>query len=87
MAEPNLKSSAVNGALWTALEKITRQGVLFVIGIILARLLSPEDFGIVGMLAIFIAIAQTFADSGLQSALIQKRIAQRPIAPPSFILI
>lgn len=73
MAEPNLKSSAVNGALWTALEKITRQGVLFVIGIILARLLSPEDFGIVGMLAIFIAIAQTFADSGLQSALIQKK--------------
>ncbi|EJX01931.1 lipopolysaccharide biosynthesis protein, partial [gut metagenome] len=43
------------------------------IGIILARLLSPEDFGIVGMLAIFIAIAQTFADSGLQSALIQKK--------------
>lgn len=73
MAEPNLKSSAVNGALWTALEKIVRQGVQFVIGIILARLLLPEDFGMVGMLAIFIAIAQAFANSGLQGALIQKK--------------
>lgn len=73
MSEQNLKSSAVNGAIWTGVEKFSRQAVQFVIGIILARLLPPEDFGVIGMLAIFIAIAQTFTDSGLSSALIQKK--------------
>lgn len=69
----SLKSSAVNGAIWTGIEKFSRHAVQFVIGIILARLLSPNDFGVIGMLAIFIAIAQTFTDSGLSSALIQKK--------------
>ena len=73
MSEKNLKSSAVNGAIWTGIEKFSRQAVQFVIGIILARLLPPNDFGVIGMLAIFIAIAQTFTDSGLSSALIQKK--------------
>jgi len=73
MSEKNLKSSAVNGAIWTGIEKFSRQAVQFVIGIILARVLSPDDFGVIGMLAIFIAIAQTFTDSGLSSALIQKK--------------
>lgn len=73
MPEKNLKSSAVNGAIWTGIEKFSRQAVQFVIGIILARLLPPNDFGVIGMLAIFIAIAQTFTDSGLSSALIQKK--------------
>ena len=73
MSEKNLKSSAVNGAIWTGVEKFSRQAVQFVIGIILARVLSPDDFGVIGMLAIFIAIAQTFTDSGLSSALIQKK--------------
>lgn len=73
MSTQNLKSSAVNGAIWTGIEKFSRQAVQFVIGIILARVLSPDDFGVIGMLAIFIAIAQTFTDSGLSSALIQKK--------------
>lgn len=73
MSKKDLKSSAISGAFWTALEKISRQVVQFIIGIILARLLLPEEFGIVGMLAIFIAVAQTFSDSGLASALIQKK--------------
>lgn len=73
MSTQNLKSSAVNGAIWTGVEKFSRQAVQFVIGIILARVLSPDDFGVIGMLAIFIAIAQTFTDSGLSSALIQKK--------------
>ena len=72
-AEPNLKSSAVNGAIWTGIEKFSRQAVQFIIGIVLARLLTPTDFGVIGMLTIFIAIAQTFTDSGLSSALIQKK--------------
>lgn len=52
---------------------IGRQGVQFVIGIVLARLLFPEQFGLIGMLTIFIAVARSFLDSGFGAALIQKR--------------
>lgn len=58
---------------WTGFERIASIGIQFVIGIIIARLLSPEDYGIMGMLTIFIAIAQTFLDSGFANALIQKK--------------
>ena len=72
MAEINLRKNAVSGALWTATEKIMTQVVSFVFGIILARLLDPSDYGVVGMLGIFFAIAGTFMDSGMGSALIRK---------------
>ena len=58
---------------WTGFERIASIGIQFIIGIIIARLLSPKDYGIMGMLAIFIAIAQTFLDSGFANALIQKK--------------
>lgn len=59
--------------IWNALEVFALQGGQFVIGIILARLLSPDDYGLIGMLAIFIAVSQTFIDSGMGNALIQKK--------------
>ncbi len=49
------------------------QGLQFVMGLILARLLLPADYGLIGMLAIFLAISQTFIDSGFSTALIQKK--------------
>lgn len=73
MASSSLKSSAVKGAIWTFIDKFSRQIIQFIIGIILARLLSPEDYGVIGMIGIFIAIAHTFTESGLGSALIQKK--------------
>lgn len=69
----DLRSNAITGAFWTIIDKSSRQVIQFVIGIILARLLAPEDYGIIGMLGIFIAIATTFTNSGLSSALIQKK--------------
>ena len=63
----------VNGLKWSAVERFSVQGVQFGIGIILARLLTPADFGIIGMLTIFIAISQTFIDSGFSNALIRKQ--------------
>lgn len=68
----NLKQESIKGAKWSAVERFSVQFVQFIIGIVLARLLSPEDFGIIGMIAIFIAIAQTFIDSGFSNALIRK---------------
>lgn len=73
MAEQSLKSRATKGMFWTATEKIFLQAGQFVIGIVLARLLMPEDFGLIGMLSIFISISQTFIESGMGSGLIQKK--------------
>lgn len=68
-----LKQKAIKGVAWSALERFSAQGVQFVLGLILARLLTPEDYGLIGMLAIFLAVSQTFIDSGFSSALIQKK--------------
>ena len=68
-----MRDKAASGLAWTAFEKVGQQVVQFVIGIIIARILSPEDFGIVGMTAIFIAIANSVVESGFGSALIQKK--------------
>jgi teichuronic acid exporter len=62
-----------NGFLWSFIDSFAGQGVQFVIGLVLARLLSPADFGLIGMLTIFIAISQSFVDSGFGSALIRKK--------------
>jgi O-antigen/teichoic acid export membrane protein len=76
MTNQTLKSQATKGMFWTATENIFLQAGQFVIGIILARVLMPEDFGLIGMLSIFIAISQTFIDSGMGSGLIQKKDIQ-----------
>jgi teichuronic acid exporter len=69
----NLKRAAFSAATWSALDTFGVQIVQFVIGVVLARLLAPADFGLIAMLAVFIALAEVFVDSGLSSALIQKR--------------
>ena len=71
MAE-SLKSKTLKGISWSAIERFSVQGVNFIIQIVLARLLLPSDYGIIGMLAIFLQIAQVFIDSGFANALIQK---------------
>jgi O-antigen/teichoic acid export membrane protein len=68
-----IKQKVAIGVIWSAIERFSVQGIQFVVQIIMARLLMPRDFGIVAMLAIFIAISQTFIDSGFSSALIQKK--------------
>ncbi len=68
-----IKKRVAKGMAWTGVSRLSTQVMQFLIGIVLARLLMPEDYGVIGMLAIFIAIAQTFMDSGFASALIQKK--------------
>ena len=58
--------------MWSAIERFGNQGIQFVIGLVLARLLSPADYGLVGMLLIFISIAQIFVEGGFSAALIRK---------------
>ena len=68
----SVKKDTIRSVKWTAIEKFAVQGIQFVLGLIMARLLVPEDYGIVGMLGIFISISSTFIDSGFGNALIRK---------------
>ena len=69
----SLRNKAASGAIWKTIEQMFSQIIHFGLGIILARLLAPSDFGIVGMLAIFISVANTLQDSGFGNALIQRK--------------
>ena len=68
-----MKQKAVSGMIWTALQKYSTMFIKFISGIILARLLTPFDYGCIGMLSIFLVLAETFIDGGFGSALIQKK--------------
>ncbi|MCD8082766.1 MAG: lipopolysaccharide biosynthesis protein [Clostridiales bacterium] len=68
-----MKSRVAAGMFWKLLENGGAQGVQFVIAIILARLLTPAEYGVVGIITIFITIANTFVQSGFSTALIQRR--------------
>ena len=59
--------------VWTSIQKFAGMGIQFVSGIVLARLLMPEDYGCIGMLSIFMVIANNIVDGGFASALIQKK--------------
>lgn len=71
--EKSLKEKVFTGLIWTFGERIASQGVSFILSIILARLLLPEEYGIVAMVMVFISIAEVFTTGGFGEALIQKR--------------
>lgn len=73
MSNSPLKQKTVVGVFWKFVEVAATQGVGFVISVILARILDPNDFGLIGMLAIFIGITNIFIESGFSQALIQKK--------------
>lgn len=69
----DLKNKTIHGVTWSFVERFSTQAIHFILGIILARLLSPNDYGLIAMLAIFISISQVFIDGGFSSALIQRQ--------------
>ncbi len=68
----SLKKKTVKGVAWTSLERVTNIGLGFVIGVILARILSPSDYGLLAMIGVFNAVAYAFLDSGFGNALVRK---------------
>lgn len=68
----SIKDQTLSGVKWSAIGRFSVQGVSFLLGLIMARLLTPEDYGTIGMLGIFMAIAGTFTESGFSNALIRK---------------
>ena len=69
------KASIISSLVWKFMERMGIQGTQFVVSIILARLLAPEDFGLIALVMAVIAIANVFVQSGLGTALIQKKDA------------
>ena len=75
MNDQKLKSQMTSGMIWKFAERFAAQGVSFVVSMVLARILMPEDYGAVAIINIFISIADVFLSSGLNTSLIQKRDA------------
>ena len=69
----SVRSQLVHGVVWNFVEKVLMKIMTFSIGIILARLLSPSDYGLIGMLAIFVAVSSAFIEGGFAKALIQRQ--------------
>lgn len=72
MPDSNLKHKTIFGMVWSAIQRFGIMTLSFISNLVLARLLSPDDFGAIGMLAIFIALSTNFIDGGFGSALVQK---------------
>ena len=75
MAEQGLKDKTVKGVGWSAIDNVAQYAVTFIVGIVLARLLSPDDYGLIGIITIFTTICSALIDGGVSSALIRKKNA------------
>lgn len=76
MAEESLRNKTVKGASWSFIDSIAGQGITFLVGLVLARLLTPEEYGLIGIIIIFIAVFNSIVDSGFSNALIRKNDAE-----------
>jgi teichuronic acid exporter len=68
-----LKDKAINGVLWNSIGNFSAMGIEFIIGIILARILSPSEFGLIGTITVVIALSQVFVNSGFSQAIVRKQ--------------
>ena len=72
MSEESLKNKTLKGIGWSSIDSISQHIVAFIVGIILARLLSPDDYGLLGIVGIFTTICNTLIAGGFSVALIRK---------------
>jgi len=71
----SIKDKAVSGVKWSFVDNLANSGITFIVGIVLARLLSPTEFGVLGLITVFIAISNSIVDGGFATALIRKNDA------------
>lgn len=86
MAEQSLKDKTVKGVAWSGIDNVVQFGVSFVVSIVLARLLSPDDYGLLGLIAVFTAICTAIINGGFTTALIRKKDATDDDYNTSFIV-
>ena len=72
MAEQNLKQKTKVGIYWKMIDQFGNHGLTFIVGIVMARMLTPEDYGVTALPAVFMTIAALFVDCGFTSALVRK---------------
>lgn len=75
MSEQSLKDKTVKGVGWSAIDNVIQYSVTFLVGVILARILSPDDYGLIGIISIFTVICNTLVNAGFTNALIRKKDA------------
>lgn len=69
----DVKTKTITNMIWRFAERCGAQGVSFIVSIVLARILIPEDYGMISLVTVFTTIMQVFVDGGLGNALIQKK--------------
>lgn len=72
-SEAITRQKVVNSVKWTAIEKYSSQGIQFIVSIIMARLLTTAEYGIIGIISVFLSFSNMLIDSGLERALIHKK--------------
>lgn len=85
MQKESLKNKTIKGTIWSFANAIGGQGVTFVVGLVLARLLSPEEYGLIGIITIFISVFNCLIDSGISNAIIRKKDATEEDFNTAFI--
>lgn len=71
----SLRDRTLSGSFWSLADNLAGSGITFLVGLVLARLLSPEEYGVIGIIMIFIAVFNSIVDSGFSNALIRKNDA------------
>lgn len=82
----SLKNKTIKGVGWSAVDNFVQFGVTFVVSIVLARLLSPDDYGLIGIVTIFTAVCATIINGGFTNALIRKKEATEDDYNTAFIV-
>ncbi len=85
LVSESLKKKTVRGTFWSALDNIANQGVTFLVGLVLARLLTPHEYGLIGYIMILVAVFNSIVDSGFSNALIRKKDAGETDYSTAFI--
>lgn len=83
--EESLKKKTVRGTFWSAVDNVANQGVTFLVGLVLARLLTPHEYGLIGYIMILVAVFNSIVDSGFSNALIRKKDAEETDYSTAFI--
>ena len=74
MTGKSLREKATSGLIWSAFERFGQQGLVFVVQIVLARVLAPEQFGLIAMVTVFLILSGIVVDSGFSRALVQRKV-------------
>lgn len=71
MPQQSLKDKTIKGTMWSAIDNVAQFGVQFIVSIVLARLLSPDDYGLIGIITIFTTVCTAIINGGFSNALIR----------------